>query len=436
MPIKQLVETREKLTKKREKLKKAFDEGKVSSENQEIDLEKIEIYTGTATEKLDSIRKDQEECNDLQRTVAKLVAVDEEGAKKHDGIPDDDEIDPEGSQALKRWREQRQKLPDIGAKLAKHDLIKMFQKSKGTYSFEFDDEGADEAILQGEGTKAVFQRSGVTDSGWVPESVRIGMVVPMADPPPSVVDTIPRGRTTQAVIKYMEETTKTNAAAERAEAAAYAESAFELEERTQDVQSIGHLIPVTDEQLQDVPQARDYLNLRMGEGLRRRVDRQILNGSGVSPNLQGVLGRTGVGTEALNAGDVAADGVLKGISAVRWIGDANPNVIYMHPNDWYRIRITKATGTGEYLWGPPYATGQDTLWGLRVVLTNQLPEETVLIGDSRYSQLWIRRGVEILTGFRANEFGEGKMTIRAGMRVAVAVYRAAAFFTVTNFAAD
>lgn len=435
MPTKQLVEKREELTGVRDKLKKAFSEGRGGEKGAELDLAKITTYTGTEMEKLDEIRKDQLKSNDLQSEVTKLVAMDKEAADKLDGIPSDDEIDPEGAESLKRWREQRQKLPDIGDLVAKNDATKKFVNDHATYKFEIDHEGADESILQGEGVKAVFQRSGVANSGWIPESVRIGMVVPQADPPPSVIDTIPRGRTSQAVIKYMEETTKTNAAAERSEGAAYAESAFELEEKTQTVQTIGHLIPVTDEQLQDVPQARDYLNLRMGEGIRRRVDRQILLGDGADPNTQGISGRTGLQTSALLVGENPADETLKAISNVRWTGDANPNVIYMHPNDWYSIRIMKTT-TKEYLWGPPFATGQDTMWGLQVVLTNQLPFETVLVGDTRYVQLWIRRGVEILTGYRNNEFGQGVMTIRAGMRVAIAVYRSAAWHSLTNYAAN
>ena len=70
----------------------------------------------------------------------------------------------------------------------------------------------------------------------------------------------------------MEETTYTPAAAERAESAAYAESTFELTQRTENVRSIGASVPVTDEQLADVVQVRSYLNQRLTFGIRQRLD--------------------------------------------------------------------------------------------------------------------------------------------------------------------
>ena len=80
--------------------------------------------------------------------------------------------------------------------------------------------------------KATFQRS----AGWEPESTRIGRLVDSVVAPVRVIDIVAGGRTTQAAIVYMEETTRTDAAAERNENAAYAESAFALTERSVTIQ--------------------------------------------------------------------------------------------------------------------------------------------------------------------------------------------------------
>ena len=121
-------------------------------------------------------------------------------------------------------------------------------------------------IVQGFGLKelkTLFQ----TSAGWEPESTRIGRLVDAVTRPIQVIDIIPSGQTGQASIVYMEETTRTHSAAERAEAGAYAESTFVLEEKTSTVRSIGDSIPVTDEQLADVPQVQSYLNQRLAFGV-------------------------------------------------------------------------------------------------------------------------------------------------------------------------
>ena len=120
--------------------------------------------------------------------------------------------------------------------------------------------------------------------GWAPENIRTGRVVLDATRPIQAIDIFPPGQTDQHSVVYMEETTFTPAAAERAESAAYAEATFELTERTSRVRSIGASVPVTDEQLADVPAVRSYLNQRLTFGVRQRLDGQILVGNGTAPN--------------------------------------------------------------------------------------------------------------------------------------------------------
>ena len=444
--IKQLKEKQDELTSVRDKLKKAFEEGKVGTgPKTELDVDKITSYTGNFTEKLAAIRKDQMKSNDLQDVVSKLYEMDLDASKAADGIPDLEKEGDGDGQARFRQQQQNQRPYDVADELMKHDKMKSFIDHKDQQTIILDDERADDAIL-----KATFLRptdptsnQGNSASGWGTETTRIGLVVGVPDPPPSIIDTIRTGRTTQSHIVWMQETAKVSAAAERAENASYAESRYALEEQSTAVQSLGHRIPVTDEQLQDVPQSRDYLNMRMREGIRRRLDRQIYKGGGTAPNLQGISTLTGLPTIAVATGGIAIDGILKAITDVIWTGDANPNIIYIHPDDWYRIRITRAvssesgagtgyTGSSEYLFGPPFASGQTNLWGLRVVLTNQAVADTCIVGDTNYCQLWIRRGVEVLTAYNDVDFQHGRITIRAGVRAAFTVYRVSAFKSVSN----
>ncbi len=275
--------------------------------------------------------------------------------------------------------------------------------------------------------KTLFQ----TSDGWEPESTRIGRIVDAVTRPIQVIDIIPGGQTGQASIVYMEETTRTHGAAERAEAAAYAESTFALEEKSSPVRSIGDSVPVTDEQLADVPQVQSYLNQRLAFGVRQRLDGQILNGDGTAPNLRGILNTTGIQTVAKGS-DPVPDAIYKALTKIRVTGRAMPSAVLFHPTDWQGVRLL-TTSDGIYIWGSPSESGPERIWGLPVVQTDALTENTALVGDfPNFCQLFERQGLDVRLGFVNDDFTKGKQTIRAGMRVAFLVYRATSFSTITG----
>ena len=271
----------------------------------------------------------------------------------------------------------------------------------------------------------------LTSAGWAPESLRTGRLVLDAQREVEVTDALPVFPTTMAAIVYMEETTFTSAAAERAEAAAYVESALVLTEKSVTVRSVGTSLPVADEQLADVEGVRAYLDSRLTFMVRQRLDLQILVGDGVTPNLLGTLNVAGINTQAKGA-DSVPDAIYKGIKAARVTGRAQPNVVIVHPNDWEGVRLLK-TADGVYIWGSPSEAGVMRIWGLPVIETTAVTENTAIAGDyARHSGLHVRQGMEVLTGFVNDDFLKGLVTIRAGLRTAVVHYRPAAFTEITG----
>lgn len=270
-----------------------------------------------------------------------------------------------------------------------------------------------------------------TAAGWAPETLRTGRVVLDEQREIEVTDALPAFPTNQAAIVYMEETTFTNNAAERAENAAYGESALALTERSVTVRSVGNYLPVTDEQLADVEGVAAYLDTRLGFMVRQRVDSQILVGDGIAPNLLGTLNVAGINSQALGV-DNRPDCIYKGAKAARITGRAQPNVVFIHPNDWEPIRLLK-TADGVYIWGSPSEAGPARIWGLPVIETTAVTENTAIVGDyARFSGLHIRSGLEVLTGFINDDFKLGRMSVRAGIRVAVVHYRPSAFTQCTG----
>lgn len=281
---------------------------------------------------------------------------------------------------------------------------------------------------------AVFLKTTfATTAGWAPPVVRTGRFVEDEQRPIQVLDVVPSNTTTAAAVVYMEETTFTNAAAEVAEAGTYAEAALALTEQTSPVRKIAVFIPVTDEQLEDVPQVQGYLNNRMPFMLRQRLDSQIIAGNGTAPNLRGIVNVAGIQTQARGT-DPVPDAIYKAMVKVRVTGRSNPSAIIVHPTDWQNVRLLR-TADGLYIWGNPSEQGVERMWGLPVVQAEVIGAAgTALVGDfATYYELVFRRGIELkVTDSHQDFFIKGTQVIRADVRAASVVYRPAAFATVTG----
>ncbi len=271
-----------------------------------------------------------------------------------------------------------------------------------------------------------------TTAGWGTESLRSPRVVEFVTRPVEVVDLIPQRQTDQVAIKYMEETTFTNAAAEVAEAGTKPEAALALTERTSPVQKVAVWIPVTDEQLEDVVGIRQYLDNRLSFMVRQRLDGQLISGNGTTPNLQGILNRTGIQTQAKGA-DPTPDAVYKAMTKVRVTGGAIPDAAVFHPNDWQDVRLLR-TADGIYIWGNPSEAGPERIWGLRVVLAQASTENTAIVGDfANFTELAWKKGMTVeTTNSHDTFFITNKQAVRAEIRVAFQVFRPSAFCSVTG----
>jgi len=270
-----------------------------------------------------------------------------------------------------------------------------------------------------------------TSTGWPPQAVRSPLVVPYAVSPLQVTDLIPSISTTQNAFVYMEETTYTNAAVEVLEGAAKPEATLALTQRTAPIRKIAVYIPVTDEQLDDVPGMQEYIETRLSFMVAQRLDSQILVGTGIAPNLLGVLSTVGIQTQAKGA-DPTPDAIYKAMTKIEVTGQAMPSAVVLHPNDWQEIRLLRTTD-GIYIWGSPSEAGPERIWGLPVVKAQGLTEGTGVVGDwVNFSLLVERKAMTVKVGYNADDWVKNQRTIIAEIRVAFVITRPTAFCTVTG----
>lgn len=279
-----------------------------------------------------------------------------------------------------------------------------------------------------------FKATMMTTAGWAPyPSLSPRPPVMTALQEPLVADLIPSSDTNQPAILYYEETAFSDNAAFVAQGAAKPEAELRMALRTRPVEKIAVMLPISEEQVMDIPQVRDYIDGRLTLMVKRAEERGLLNGSGVSPEILGFHNVPNIGSIARGAAEDNPDAILRAITEVNSIeGYANTTGIILNPAQWLAIRLLR-TKTGDYIWGHPALIGPATLWGLPVISTNAETAGRALVGDFRmYAHISRRMGLRIDIGYINTDFRDNIQRIRLEERMCLEVYRAKAFCEVTN----
>lgn len=320
------------------------------------------------------------------------------------------------------------------------------------------------ALFGSMGIRAVVPASFNTGD-WDPWFNREPGYVPAITRPLQIIDLIPMGSTMTDTVAWIEETTNAPNAREVLEGGLIPEANYALTQRTTPVYRVAHRISVTENVLNDVGQTSSYLNLMLPFGVMQRLDDQILNGDGSnstvggedSETITGILANTNALNHVLPDDDGDKDVLVKPIHEIKkaltayrthneaWgrrVGSdmgAMPTHILMHPDFWEQCCLAETTAGGFYL-GNPANSFEPRLWGVPIVETTRMPNAVNmplgLIADftGMWITLYIREGLSTQMGLIGDQFGRYMVTLRSGIRCALAIRRGAAFMKLTRSA--
>lgn len=239
-------------------------------------------------------------------------------------------------------------------------------------------------------------------------------------------------------LQYIQETSYTNNASTRAEASAYAESAFKLDAVDANARSIGTTIDLTKEMLEDVPALTGYISTRLPAKVQNVEDTQLLFGSGTAPDLQGIMA-SGGGTAFVTASTGAFYGFF-GASASAYTNEFDvliaaknqaqlleysPNVILVNPTDYHKMYARKDANANYVV----FTNGVLTVLGIPIFPNTAVTSGKFVVGDFRMgATIGQRDSLEVSFSYEnADNFDKDRVTVKGTERIALAIHNPNAF---------
>ena len=232
---------------------------------------------------------------------------------------------------------------------------------------------------------------------------------------------------TSNMVNSLREASWTNDAAEVSQGAAKAESDATFEQYNVPITTVAHFIKVSNQLLADSPAIIAYIDTRARDGLAQRIDAQLLNGNGSSPNLSGLTDSGNFTAYTATSGDLLVDAINRAKYAL-WATGNPPDVVVVNPADWGAMERTReGAGTGQYLYGTPGSMAGENPFGLRIVLSNNMAAGKFLVGAiDASSVLYTRQGATVELGYVNADFTNNLVTIRVEERLGLGVERPSA----------
>lgn len=270
-------------------------------------------------------------------------------------------------------------------------------------------------------------------NGFPVDPTRVPGIIGLPERRLTIRDLISGGRTGSNSIEFVQETGFTNAAdvVSEAPSSAKPESNITFDLQQAPVATIAHWIQASKQVLSDASMLQSYIDGRLRYGLKLKEELQLLKGSGVGLNIEGLVTQAtaysnpGVTLTAATKIDILRVAMLQ-VALAEYSADG----IVINPIDWAEIELTK-DNENRYVIGNPRALMGPTLWGLPVVPTQSMDAAEFLVGAFMMAaQVWDREDASVMVSTEDRDnFVKNMVTILAEERLALTVYRPEAFVT-------
>lgn len=359
----------------------------------------------------------------LAKTNEEVEAHGSLGRKNSEGLKALEDKVAEQTEAM---ADMEQKLASADKRVADHKAASMSLGQSVVAHDKFTD-------FQNNGARTTFEVQANTVGSDAASGTSLTSVGTAADrlpgvfaafQPVNVLDVISKGVTSSNLVEFAQESgTNTNNAAAAAEAGALGESVMNFALKQTPVQMIGTFVKISRQCRDDAPQLASFIDNRLAYYVNRKLENEIINGDGSSPNLEGILTSGGSTTMSAGTGGVIDD--LRDMLQTLQTNGFNASAFFLNPVDLATIDKTTASATdGTYIAADPRANNLPVLWGVPIVTSDQVASGTGIVGDwAAASALHVRQGtvVEMFEQDGTN-VQSNLITVRASVRAAYCTY--------------
>lgn len=192
------------------------------------------------------------------------------------------------------------------------------------------------------------------------------------------------------------------------------------------VETIAAWLPVTKRAMADAAQLRGIINQELREALDEKLEYQLLEGSGSSPELVGVKNTSGILTQAFGTDLLTTS--RKAITNLVTNGNEYPTAFVLAPADWESLELALFSAA-------PYLPYQKTLWRVPVVEYYGLTAKTGYLANWRKAVLWDREQASIsISDSHADFFIRNLLAVLGEVRAAFGIIKPKAFVKIATAA--
>lgn len=200
---------------------------------------------------------------------------------------------------------------------------------------------------------------------------------------------------------------------------------LDLEEATVQVETIAGWLRITRKAMSNIPGMISFLQRRLPQKFRDALDNYILYGTGVTPQIKGILAAGNFKASTATITLPLIEKLIHDVATLEDVYERNATGILLRPSDYYSFFLNKASGSGEYdlPQGVTIVNGRLMMLGIPAYATTAIQTPDYVVGDWEGVQLLTQEAMRIeFFEQDADNVTKNKVTIRIEGNYALPVY--------------
>lgn len=152
------------------------------------------------------------------------------------------------------------------------------------------------------------------------------------------------------------------------------------------ITTVATTLTMSKQMFADNPAVIAYINNRLPYLVKLAEDKEILQGSGTWPDINGLLNTSGILSQGATSGEYAIT-IGNGFAKVE-NQDGEVNAVVMNPLDaWAMFTKRAAGGSGTFDAGTPFSSLPLTVWGVPTYRSRVYPQGSALVSDFQHGAM-------------------------------------------------